>query len=99
MTATMTSVASDRAPERRGFHRDRDRPHVPHTIHLRELNMPDGRKITVDRRALAFICEANSDGSKAQTIVAFRSQVKGVPVTEAYEVLRDWWAGPGSRAN
>jgi hypothetical protein len=94
-TKPMPTPAFDpRKPERLP---DRDRPRRPFADHLRELVLPDGRRILVDRRAIAFIIEAKPGeaGGKATSVIAFRSMVKGVPVTTPYEVLKPWWLGIG----
>jgi hypothetical protein len=83
-TTTLTSLPPRRyeAPKR-----------VSHKVFLRELTMVDGRKIFVDKRALAFLAEGKPgdfNGKKA-TIVAFKSWTKGVPVVEGYNDLKAWW--------
>jgi hypothetical protein len=92
MTTTTDTAAPDR-PERR---HDRDRPRVPITVHLRELTMGDGRKITIDRRSIGMICEAdpNKHNGAKLTIVAFRLPATNpVPVREPYADLKAWWRG------
>jgi hypothetical protein len=32
------------------------RQYVPHTVHLKEFTMADGRRILIDKRAIAFVC-------------------------------------------
>lgn len=67
------------------------RPYVPHTAFMRELRMPDGRKVTVDKRHVTFICEAAKGESGAKAIIGARSMKSGVPVIEGYHDLVDWW--------
>ena len=76
-------------------------PKVPHTVHLRELLMPDGRRLLLDRRSIAFLCEAKPEefGGKEMTIVAFKTAAKPCPVTEAYNDLRAWWHGDATGSN
>jgi hypothetical protein len=83
------STSSPERPIERRF--DRDRPRVPHTAFMRELTMPDGRKVTVDKRHVAFICEATKGENGAKAIIGARSMRSGVPVTEGYHDLVDWW--------
>jgi hypothetical protein len=66
---------------------------VPHTTHLRELQLPDGRRLLLDRRSIAFLCEGKSEefGAREVTIVGFKSQAKAVPVTTPYSELVTWW--------
>jgi hypothetical protein len=86
MTDATTTTAA-RPVERRY-----DRPKVPHTIHLREFKLPDGRPLLVDRRALAFIVPA-ADKPDKNTIMAFRTQAKACPVACPYETVKAWWFG------
>ena len=49
--------------------RDGERSRNPHVAHLRELTMPDGRKLILNRRCIAFLCEAKPEefaGKKAR---------------------------------
>jgi hypothetical protein len=95
MVTTDTS-ASTRSPERR--EPNRSRPPIPLATFLRELTMPDGRKITIDKRNIGMICEAKAEEfeGKQATIVAFRFWAKPVPVIEAYHDLKAWWRGDGA---
>ncbi len=98
MTETTTSTDADAKRADRP-----KRPYVPHTAFLRELTMPDGRKVMVDKRHVAFICEATNDESGAKAIIGARSMRSGVPVVEGYHDLVDWWrrsvgAGNGKAA-
>jgi hypothetical protein len=71
---------------------------VPFTEHLREFVMPDGRKVIVDRRTIAFLCEAKPGEfpKPVVTILAFKvAGARPVPVTTAYAELKDWWRGAG----
>ena len=79
----------------------RDRPRIPHTIHLKEYRMPDGRALLVDRRALAFAAEAKTGdfGGQQVTILAFRNQTKGCPVLASYEEVKTWWYGGANGRN
>src|SRR5262245_34592699 len=81
----MTILATTTRPPERRF----DRPRVP--PFLRELTMPDGRKVTVDKRHLAFVCEAIKVENGAKSIIGARSMNSGVPVVEGYHDLIDWW--------
>jgi hypothetical protein len=86
MTSTLTIA---RPP------RDDTRPKVPHTMHLRELEMADGRKLLLDRRSIAFLCEGKPEefDGKEVTIVAFKTQTKACPVKAGYGDLKAWWFG------
>jgi hypothetical protein len=80
--------------------RDDNRRREPHTVHLRELEMGDGRKLLLDRRSIAFICEGTPEefGGKKVTVVGFKTLAKACPVVEAYSDLKSWWWG-GDCAN
>lgn len=82
-------------------HRRQDdaRPRVPHTAHLRELELPDGRKLLLDRRSIAFLCQGKPEefAGKTVTIVGFRTLAKAVPVLASYEDLKAWWRADGGR--
>jgi hypothetical protein len=85
---TETTTAADDAAK------PADRPkrsYVPHTAFLRELTMPDGRKVTVDKRHVAFVCEASKGENGAKSIIGARSMKSGVAVVEGYHDLVDWW--------
>jgi hypothetical protein len=63
MTATDTNTDTNtnkRPLVERPYSKPRP-PTVPHTVHLRELSMPDGRRLLVDRRAIAFLAEGKPD--------------------------------------
>ncbi len=40
---------------------NKSQPKIPHTAHLRELEMPDGRKLLLDRRSIAFLCQGKPE--------------------------------------
>ncbi|HXF55279.1 MAG TPA: hypothetical protein VNK52_14275 [Hyphomicrobiaceae bacterium] len=92
----MTDASIVRSPERR--EPGRDRPRVPHTAHLRELEMPDGRRLLLDRRSIAFLAEAKAQDfdDKQTVIVAFRSPARPCPVLADYDDLKRWWCGGGA---
>jgi hypothetical protein len=94
-TMDTTTATAARPPfERRPARSDTPRP--PHTIHLRELVMPDGRRLLLDRRSIAFLCEDKSaefDGREV-TIVAFKTPARACPVVASYDDLSAWWRGP-----
>jgi len=95
-----TDTTTARPPfERRPARSDAPRP--PHTVHLRELTMPDGRKLLLDRRSVAFLCQAKPEeyGGREVTIVAFKTPAKPCPVVATYEDLRDWCRGPEAAGN
>jgi hypothetical protein len=85
-----------RPPPQRSVERHR----TPHTAHLRELNMVDGRKLLLDRRCIAFLCEAKAEefAGKKVTIVAFKTMAKACPVTAGYHDLKAWWRDDGAAA-
>src|SRR5262245_12485744 len=89
MTATITVRPSERREQ------SRDAPKVPHTAHLRELEMADGRKLLLDRRSIAFLCEGKPEefGGKPATIVGFKTMAKACPVRSDYHDLKAWWRG------
>lgn len=74
----MTATITVRPPE--GREQSRDTPKIPHTAHLRELEMPDGRKLLLDRRSIAFLCEAKPEefGGKRVTIIGFKRRPRPV---------------------
>jgi hypothetical protein len=94
MTALTVTV---RPPDRP----NRDQARVPHTAHLRELDMPDGRKLLLDRRAIAFLCEGKPEefGGKKVTIVGFKTQARACPVTAGYFDLKAWWKGDSANGS
>ena len=79
----------------------RERISVSHSVHLRELEMPDGRKILVDRHAIAFVCEGKPKdfGGKRVTIVGFKTQARPCPVTAGYYDIKAWWRGDGANGS
>jgi hypothetical protein len=70
-----------------------DTPRVPHTAHLRELTMPDGRKLVLDRRFIGFICQGKPEDfdGKTASIIAFKGWAKPIPVIEGFHDLKSWW--------
>jgi hypothetical protein len=70
-------------------------PKEPHTVHMRELLMADGRRLLLDRRSIAFLVEAKPEefGGKRITIVAFKTQARACPVAAGYDDLKSWWRG------
>ena len=72
-----------------------DRARVPFTAHLRELRLPDGRKLLLDRRAIAFLCEGKPEefAGKAVTVIGFMTMAKACQVTAGYQDLKVWWQG------
>ena len=77
-----------------------DHARVPFTAHLRELRLPDGRKLLLDRRAIAFLCEGKAEefAGKVVTVVGFKTMAKACPVTSGYQDLKAWWHGERSSA-
>jgi hypothetical protein len=94
----MSVPATSLPPRERRYAPDTPRP--PHTAHLREFVMPDGRKLLADRRALAFATPAKPGefGDKPVTILAFRTNARGCPVLASFEEIRAWWYGPSAAA-
>ena len=74
---------------------DDTRTRVPHTAHLRELNLHDGRKLLLDRRSIAFLCEGKLEefAGKVVTVVGFKTMAKACPVAAGYQDLKAWWHG------
>ena len=72
-----------------------DKPRIPFTAHLRELSLPDGRKLLLDRRAIAFLCEGKPEDfvGKNVTVIGFKTMAKACPVTAGYQELKAWWRG------
>jgi hypothetical protein len=93
MTVSTIAVRKEDHPDRNG-----DLPKVRQTAHLRELEIPDGRKLLLDRRAIAFLCEGKPEefGGKRVTIVGFVTQARACPVTAGYYDLKAWWRGDGA---
>jgi hypothetical protein len=71
------------------------RPRVPHTAHLRELELVDGRRLLLDRRSIAFLCQGKPEefGGKQVTVVGFKTMARACPVTARYHDLKAWWRG------
>jgi hypothetical protein len=92
----MSATITVRPPERQD--QSRNAPKVPHTAHLRELEMPDGRKLLLDRRCIAFLVEGKPEefGGKRVAIVGFKTQARACPVTAGYHDLKAWWRGDGA---
>ena len=67
--------------------------HVPHTTHLKEFLLPDGRRLLLDRRSIAFLCQAKPEEfeGKQVTIVGFKTAARACPVTTPYDDLVAWW--------
>ena len=90
----MTDATTAHPPERH------DRPKVPHWKFLRELTLADGRKLTLDRRSVAMLCEGdpNKFNGRKITIIGLRIPAAApVPVQEAYDDLKNWWRGDGAK--
>ena len=70
-------------------------PRVPHTVHLRELTLLDGRRMLLDRRSVAFVCQGKPEefNGKNVCIVAFKGWAKPIPVIEGYHDIKAWWRG------
>jgi hypothetical protein len=96
---TPDTTPATTAPKR--IERRPDRPKIAHTTHLREFELPDGRRLLVDRRLVGFLCEPKPGefGSKVCTVMAFKTQAKACPVVAAYEDVRTWWWGTASDEN
>jgi hypothetical protein len=96
-TTEQPNKASIRPPVRRDATPPARRPFVSHVEHLRELTMADGRQLLLDRRSIAFLCQAKPDefDGKAVCIIAFKGWAKPCPVVEAYADLKAWWRGGG----
>lgn len=91
----MTATTTARTVERRYNHTG---PRTPHTVHLREFTLCDGRRALIDRRAVAFLCEGRAEefGGEPATIVAFRTVAKPFPVRAAYDEMTRWWRADAS---
>lgn len=72
---------------------DDGKPRIPHTAHLREFTLPDGRKLLADRRSIAFLVEGKTEefAGKTVTILGWKTMAKAVPVLAAYQDLKAWW--------
>jgi hypothetical protein len=86
----MTTMTTTTAPAADAS-KPKPRPYIPHTAFLRELTMPDGRKVMIDKRHLTFVCEARKDENGAKAILAARGMKTAVPVVEGYHDLTNWW--------
>jgi hypothetical protein len=98
----MNETTTTSPPERTiGRRVGRDRPRTPHTTHLREFELPDGRRLLVDRRLVGFLCEPKPGefGDKVCTVMAFKTQAKACPVIAHYEEVRSWWWGTAPASN
>lgn len=86
MTETLSLPAKARRP-------DDGKPHIPHTAHLREFNLPDGRKLLADRRSIAFLCQGRSEefAGKVVVVIGWKTMAKAVPVLASYDDLKAWW--------
>jgi hypothetical protein len=74
--------------------RPKDGPPPP-SFFVKEWTMGDGRRIAIDKRSVAFVCEGNAGAEgKPATIVAFRAHAaKPVPLREPYADVVAWWLG------
>ena len=100
MTDTATDTSKRPLVERRYEGKPKP-PKEPHTVHLRELLMPDGRRLLLDRRSIAFLCEGKAEefGGNQVTIVAFKTAAKACPVTTPYDDLVAWWRADAPASN
>jgi hypothetical protein len=94
MNPDNTAAAAAKPPERRDLRLPR--PRTPTPAHLRELTIPDGRRLLLDRRSISFLVEAKPEefAGRQVTIVAFKGPARPCPVVASYGDLRDWWAVP-----
>ena len=101
MTDVTTTDTSKRPLVERRYDDKPKPPKVPHTVHLRELAMPDGRRLLLDRRSIAFLCEGKPEdfGGKQVSIIAFKTQARACPVTASYDDLKSWWHGGKAAGN
>jgi hypothetical protein len=71
---------------------DRRKPWVPHTVHLREFRLPDGRPLLIDRRGVAFLVPVQ--GSPDKVIIGLKVHgAKPCPVMATYDDVKAWWYG------
>jgi hypothetical protein len=98
MTATATTDLSKRPLVERHYEGKPKRPQMPHVVHLRELLMPDGRRLLLDRRSIAFLCQGKAEdfGGRQVTIIGFKTIARACPVVTPYAELKAWWAGAAS---
>lgn len=80
-------------------HRHTGKP--PPAAHIREFQLPDGRRIAVDRRSVAFAAQCKEQPTK-RTVLAFRAGKAGpCPVMAPIDDVLPWWTGeegkPGTR--
>jgi len=70
----------------------------PISAFIREFEFADsGRKIAIDRRAVAFCC---GDRERENVvIVGFKTQAKAVPVKATYADIVAWWRGEPAKAS
>jgi hypothetical protein len=63
--------------------------------------MPDGRRLLLDRRSIAFLCEGRREefGGQVVTIIAFKVAAKACPVVASYDDLETWWRGSATESN
>ncbi|HEY1244175.1 MAG TPA: hypothetical protein VGF29_05020 [Hyphomicrobiaceae bacterium] len=95
-----TMEAKSNAPPARIERRlDRGRPKAPHTDHVRDFKLLDGRPITIDRRTISFVV-ANKDQPEVATVIGMRVwRAAPVPVQSPYEDVRKWWLGVAPAGN
>jgi hypothetical protein len=55
--------------------------------------MPDQRRILIDKRAIAFVTPDKTT-PETTTVVAFRSQVRAVPILASLDEFAAWWLAP-----
>jgi hypothetical protein len=98
--ATTTDISKRPLVERRYEGKPKP-PKTPHTHHLREFLLVDGRRLLLDRRSIAFLCEAKEEefNGKKVTIVAFKTPARACPVTTPYDELVAWWRADTPAAN
>jgi len=64
----------------------------PISTFVREFNFPGSdRRIAVDKRAIAFVCEDKDRDSVC--VIAFKTQAKACPVAASYRDVLAWWRG------
>jgi len=69
----------------------------PISTFVREFNFPGSdRRIAVDRRAIAFVCEDKDRDSVC--VIAFKTQAKACPVVASYRDVLAWWRGEPVKA-
>ena len=60
-----------------------------HKLHFRELQLTDGRPITIHRHAVKFFCPPK-DSPADSTIAGIKSAEKAIPLKVAYAEFRAW---------